>query len=279
MQTQIINVQHPVLSQFIEAFIFFKTDNKESLTYSTFPNTNLCLAIYANNEITYLNDDTQNRCEITTGASFYKSRLYGFHNQPFQVKLDAALDQVCVLFRPGALKAFTNIPYEELLKCEYAFDYIFSNSGSFLEQIFNHPDNMKRAHLLEVFLLTRLVIGRWNPKLLEALTIMEKQQIEFLRVDDVSKKCKINPSTLYRLFYKDIGQSPKSFLQTIRFRKALWHVLQQNKEQLTSIAYSRTYYDQAHFNKDIKSLSGFNPGQLRRVVSFEQEKLAWVYNS
>lgn len=280
MQTQIVNVQHPLLSRFIQSFIFFTADNQQSIEYSTFPNTNLCLAIYFNNAISYCNTNAQNICEINTGLSLYKSRLYGFHKQPFEVKINGSLDQICILFHPGALRAFTNVPYDDLLKSDNAFDLIFSPSNlSLLERIFNYIDVNRRAHLLESFLIDQVRPERLNPKTHAALTVATDLSVELLTVGHISNKCNIDPSTLYRLFYSNIGQSPKSFLQTMRFRRALKPVLYAGKEQLTNIAYSNAYYDQAHFNKEIKSLSGFSPNQLRKIARLEQRQLAWVYKS
>jgi len=280
MQTQIVNVQHPLLSPFIQSFIFFTADNQQSIEYSTFPNTNLCLAIYFNNAISYCNTNTQNICEINAGSSLYKSRLYGFHKQPFEVKVNGSLDQICILFHPGALRAFTNVPYDDLLESDNAFDLIFSPSNrSVLERIFNLIDISRRSRILESFLIDQVRPDKLNSKTHAALAAATSLSGELLTVTHISGKCGIDPSTLYRLFYSNIGQSPKSFLQTIRFRRALKPVLYAEKEQLTNIAYSNAYYDQAHFNKEIKSLSGYTPNQLRKIASLEQKQLVWVYKS
>lgn len=277
MQIQVINVQHPILSNYVQSFLFFIASDKEELSYRTFPNTNLCLAIYSNNNITYIRDERQNLCEITLGQSFYKSRLYGFHSQPFNAKIKSSLDQICILFHPGALRAFTNTPYKELLACDYAFDLIFSyGNRAWLERIFSETSNNIRARLLENFLLSQLAPVNLNPSLLMALETMNGSMADILKIDDISRKCKVNPSTLYRLFLSDIGQSPKSFFQTIRFRKVLQHVLLKQKTSLTEVAYSSSFYDQPHFNKEIKRLSGYNPVKLRTIVRLEQQQFAWV---
>jgi len=72
------------------------------------------------------------------------------------------------------------------------------------------------------------------------------------------------------------GQNPKTYFKTVRFRKALQHILHVKNAALTDIAYCNDYYDQAHFNKEIRDLSGFRPGELRTIAQYAHEQLVWV---
>ena len=53
--------------------------------------------------------------------------------------------------------------------------------------------------------------------------------------------------------------SPKKLGKVIRLQAALKMLLNQKTENLTRIAYDSEYYDQAHFNRDFKELTGINP--------------------
>lgn len=52
MKTEIIKPKHPALKNIIQYFIIFNSDKSQNISYTTFPNTNLCLAIYKQNNIT-----------------------------------------------------------------------------------------------------------------------------------------------------------------------------------------------------------------------------------
>jgi len=277
MKVEIIDIQHKLLSQYIQSFLFISASGAMSHAYTTFPNTNLCLAIYRSNNIDYIREDGQNLCQIYQGTELFKSRLYGFHDQPFNARIQSSLDQICILFYPGALRAFTNVPFDELLACERVFDMIFPFSAtSVLEQLFTETSNVLRAQTLESFLLKRCSPLNASPIVLNALTEMTDKMPDQKKIDDIAKRCGVHPSTLYRLFLSDIGQSPKTFLNTVRFRKALRHVLTDEKNSFTNITYQNSFYDQPHFIKEIKRFSGYSPAQLRKIASIEQQQLAWI---
>ncbi len=277
METRIVGVNDPCLTGYIQSFLFFKSSSGQLVNYTTFPNINLCLAIYGQNDISYIKNDSQNICNITFGNSFYQSRLYGFHEHPFNVCLKSSLDQVCILFHPGALRAFTNVPFEELLESNNAFDLIFKGSnGSFFERLFNEEDLEARAGVLQRFLRDKLLSKPLNPYAVEAMSIMRGSLNIVTRIEDVANKMNINTSTLYRSFCTNIGQSPKAFLKTIRFRKALDY-MGSNDQSLLDVAYLSQYFDQAHFIRDFRSLTGHAPNQLRKTMTTEQQQLTWLY--
>lgn len=277
MKVEVIDVKHNSLSSYIQSFLFISSSGDSPHTYTTFPNTNLCLSIYFNNDILYTRDKGKNLCQIKKGSEQFTSRLYGFHEHPFSVEIASAFDQICILFHPGALRAFTKVGYDELHNSKSTFDIIFPTASNYvLEQVFLNSVNSKRAEVLETFLLSQVTSLKLNPIVLNAMAEMNSREINLVKIDDIAQKHGVNTSTLYRLFLANIGQNPKSFLNTIRFRKTLKHLIKNDGSSLTSIAYLNSFHDQAHFNKEIKRLSGFIPSQLRKVASIEQDQLAWV---
>jgi AraC-like DNA-binding protein len=278
METQIINVNHPLLKDLIQSFLFFKTNAFEEVNYTTFPNTNVCLAVYRQNKVNYTRTDRMNKCEVSTGTGGFQSRIYGFHQQPFQVNIKSVMDEVCILFQPGALRAFTNESFELLMESSEAFNVLFpGDQHSFLDRLFEETDLQRRAGLLEGFLLKKISCQVSDP-VHTIMSMVKSSKQSVLKVDDIADRLNINASTLYRLFYTRFGQSPKAFLQTVRFRQSLNGLIRGDQKLLTDIAYSNEYYDQAHFIKNIKGLSGITPGKLKKSISVEQEQLAWIYS-
>jgi AraC-like DNA-binding protein len=274
METHIVHIRHPALKAYIQYFIFFTQETVDRFSYQTFPNTNLCLAIYKDNNVTYKRSDRENLCTIAPGNSRISSRLFGFHQQPFKVDINSNLDQICILFHPGGLRAITKSPYGELVKEESVFECIFGNHRCFLEDIFERSDPYERGTLLEDFLSKRIAA---HDNLRTHLLLHHIYKLKgSVSVQDLSRSLKINESTLYRSFIASLGQSPKDFIQTVRFRNALSLMLEQQYRNLTELTYTAMFYDQSHFIKDFKKRSGSLPNSLYKNMQLEQRLLAWV---
>ena len=274
MQTIIIEPKNELLKKHIQYFLFFKKTDRGFLSYTTFPNNNLCLAIYRESDINYLNDSKKNSCRITIGNKSFTARLYGFHKMPFTVNIEGNLDQVCIIFKPSALRAFTSAPYQDLMNSDDFFDIMSYKDDTVLEQIFEENEFSRKADTIEHLLLTNLKHEAPN-KFKEALYLINNK--DNLTVETLAKNINISTSSLFRLFKSNLGQNPKSFLKTIRFRNALNEILI-NQKTLTCVAHINQYFDQSHFINDFRSFSGHSPKQLLDKVSLHQNQLLWIYD-
>jgi len=64
---------------------------------------------------------------------------------------------------------------------------------------------------------------------------------------------------LRRLCQQEMGLSPKQLIRVLRFQKTL-HVMKSNPR--TNPAWADHYYDQPHFNREFKSLTGLTPKEF-----------------
>ena len=274
MKSVIIKPKNEILKKHIQYFLFFKKSDCRVLNYTTFPNNNICLAIYKENNIHYNNHSNQNNCVISQGNKNFISRFYGFHKMPFNVHINSNLDQICIIFNPAALRFFTHETYEDLMGSDNVFNIFTTKDKYILEQIFEENEFSKRAEKLEQLLLNNLNYTV-SDKLKEALYIADNHTD--ITVEMLAKKLKISTPTLFRLFKNHLGQNPKTYLKTVRFRNVLNEILNK-QDTLTSIAYSNMFYDQAHCINDFKVFSGNSPKQLMDKISIKQNNLAWIYN-
>lgn len=274
MKSVIIKPRNEVLKRHIQYFLFFHKNNDHFLTYTTFPNNNLCLAIYKENDVDYINDPKNNTCIIAKGSKSFTSKFYGFHKMSFNVNIKSSLDQICIIFKPSALRAFTKEAYTDLMQSDSIFDIFSAKDDFVMEQIFEEENFEEKAMLLENLLLTNLIHEVPN-KLQEALHLLTMDTN--YTVDALAKDLAISNSTLFRLFRNHLGQNPKSYLNTIRFRNSLEDVLK-SQHILTDIAHVNEYFDQAHFINNFKVFSGYSPTELYNKISVQQNKLAWIYD-
>ncbi|WP_406827098.1 helix-turn-helix domain-containing protein [Pedobacter sp. KACC 23697] len=278
LKTTILKPENIVLKQYIEYFLFLHKKDGVPVQYTTFPNNNLCLAIYRHNHVDYQHDEKVNHCLIKAGRQEFTSRIYGFHNMPFQVDIQQELDQICVIFYPAALKAFTRLDFDEMHCTDQVFEQLFKPKDKyFLEKLFEEPHPTQQARQLERLLLDQLEEHRVS-KIQEALYYLSIAHTDNqnISVEMLCEKLGCSDTTLFRLFKTSLGQNPQKYLKTFRFRKALKDLMT-TPDLLTTVALRHHYYDQAHFIKDFKTFTGYSPKKLLHAVSVQQQSLAWIY--
>lgn len=278
METIILRPENELLKKYVEYFLFLKKSDNNLVNYTTFPNSNLCVAIYKENKVTYLNDGKNNICSIAVGENRFSSRIYGFHTRPFTVDLHCELDQVCIIFRAAALGVFTVEDLDGVGASDRAVeDFLQLKDRFLLEQVFEERHPALRARLLENALVAKLN-DRIPARLLEVLAHIKLSSAlgQDTNVALLCRKFGISDTTLYRLFRGHVGQSPQRFIKTVRFRRALPVVLD-NESPLTQIGMENNYYDQAHFIKDFRAFSGMAPKKLQKKASLAQDRLAWIF--
>ena len=82
-------------------------------------------------------------------------------------------------------------------------------------------------------------------------------------VSDVAKKCCVSESTLYHLFKKELGQTPISFLNSIRINVAIEY-LENSNYSVSRISELVGFNSENHFRKVFSDLTGTTPLKHRK---------------
>ncbi len=78
-------------------------------------------------------------------------------------------------------------------------------------------------------------------------------------ISELAKESDIGAKSLERLFYRHIGVAPKKFAGIIRFFKAHKDILHNGLQDLVTTSLKSGYFDQPHFNREFKKLTGTSP--------------------
>lgn len=84
-----------------------------------------------------------------------------------------------------------------------------------------------------------------------------------LSVSDVAKKCCVSESTLYHMFQKELGQTPISFLNSIKINIAIEH-LENSNYSIATISRIVGFNSENHFRKIFFELTGTTPLKYRK---------------
>jgi len=95
------------------------------------------------------------------------------------------------------------------------------------------------------------------------------QKKGMVTVAELCASMKIGERQLENYFKKFVGLTPKFFCRIIRFNY-IFDLVQENKQQWTSLAYEAAYYDQSHFIRNFKAFTGQSPS----AYSFNEKNMA-----
>ena len=82
-------------------------------------------------------------------------------------------------------------------------------------------------------------------------------------VAELSKKCCVSESTLYHLFQRELGQTPISFLNSIRINVAIEN-LENSSYSISTITRIAGFNSENHFRKVFAEFTGTTPLKYRR---------------
>ena len=190
-----------------------------------------------------------------------RAMVLGQPLEPFYIEPVGYVDTFAVSFYPYGFANFISDPIKNLVNKETPIVDLFGEAAANeLEQkIIKARDTEQRIGSIEAFLFDKLNEDSTIDAIVKStvdtlLTSKGSAPINEILKQDPSKR-----RQLERNFRKQIGLSPKQLGKVFRLQCALKMLLNEEKENLATIAYESEYYDQAHFIKDFKEFTGTNP--------------------
>ena len=86
-----------------------------------------------------------------------------------------------------------------------------------------------------------------------------------IEITELSKQLNVSDRTIRNHFYDYIGCSPKEYFRIVKLKQIAFQ-MKHSGNSLTHIAYDNNYFDQAHFNHELKAITGQSPNQLRKEI-------------
>ena len=176
-----------------------------------------------------------------------------------------------VRFKPGGAYPFLDLPILEITDFVIDMDHLW---GGFAHEVRNRllelTSVQSRFSLLEMIMFERL-----NRDRLELAAVKYAIDSIFgaggnLSLRALSDDIGISQKHLNHQFKKSVGVSPKQFSRVAKFQNVLKRIDPFSPIDLGSIAYTCSYYDQAHFNHDFSRFTGMSPTDY---VSFRRSLL------
>ena len=189
--------------------------------------------------------------------------VMGQLTKPLEIEPTGATGIFSVRFHPNGFLPFATILIKKLENTAVSLEKFFGSDAPEMEcTILKANSTSERIRLIEAFLLSRLTDNETVDQIVKSTVETILSVSGQLSVGELSQLTKITRRQLERKFSLAIGLSPKQLSKTIRLQATLKMMLDKKFTSLTALAYENEYYDQAHFIKDFKELTGYTPREF-----------------
>jgi AraC-like DNA-binding protein len=101
-------------------------------------------------------------------------------------------------------------------------------------------------------------------RLAPAIRYLEERFREHIQLSELAAFCGLSSTHVHRLFQRLLRMSPNEYLLALRLQEAR-RLLVTTDETLSDIALSTGFFDQSHFTKRFRKVTGMTPTQFRKT--------------
>jgi AraC-like DNA-binding protein len=165
-----------------------------------------------------------------------------------------------IRFYEGGAYPFLGVPLNELRNETGLLDAVNKADWLNLQARVQEAESLPaRVHLLDEWLLNRLLRGKERHILVPASLAMVRQKQEGLFIPRLAEELSISQRQLERLYQSQVGMSPKQYSQLLKVDKARLALKQLRGQTTVHVAADLGYYDQSHFIREFQSVIGMTP--------------------
>lgn len=264
-----------VLQKYIEGY-YFLTNTKSELenSYLTFPNnycivsvTNKCEFVFEKEKV-IVKENKAKKCFSTVITNYTK---------PIHLSYQGNIKELTIYFKPLGLNVFLNKNLHTYLNDFFEIFEPFNDYIPTMETILATIKTQKAQAILENYWLSKLNTFE-NSFLHKAIRLLEDYEKDYT-IQEVAEACETSRQNLVKIFKIHLGKTPSDYKKINRFRNALNQFQKQKDNQnLTKLLTNSTFYDQSHFIKDFKTLTGMVPKTFFKNLDCNKgEHIKWLW--
>ena len=230
----------------------FNADESGRLSMQMIPNGCVELIIHLND----LHCDLHNNYGWSQTPDYM---ILGLFTQPYEVQFSGIVKVFSIRFKPEGFYNVFGVPASKFKERYEDMSLVLGNEFIDLSHRIREEKSIVgiisrvERHLLENIQTNNIELSYVN----RAAELI--RQTKSIRIEELSNQVCISQRQLEREFKDKIGISPKQYLRIIRLNEVQRLLNNNNLLDLTNIAYQCGYFDQAHFIRDFKNITGKNP--------------------
>jgi len=245
-------------SEFVAPYVecywsgLFNIQNQEDASFSMVPHGFMELIVHLE----------EHYCQLPGDDGYGETPDYmiiGLSIQATDVRFKSAVPVFAIRFKPEAAHLLFRTSAAEVFNKFEDSDLVMPRSfRDCCDRIREAGNTEERIRLAEEFILS--VTDPANHRddyVVRALNLIRNS--ELTSIDEISDKLYISRRQLERKFNEVVGVRPKQYMRLARINRVMRSLSTNNDITLTSVAYHCGYYDQSHFIRDFKKITGINP--------------------
>ncbi len=196
-----------------------------------------------------------------------RSILSGLNDSYADVSTCGKTGVIFVTFFPAGACQFFNFPLSEVENRSINLGDIFSSEiRTTEEKLTNGRTVPELIRIIEGFLIQRFKpVTKYDLAVVTGGVEMIRRTNGQITTTALAGELSVSSRSLERKFAEYIGKSPKQFMKLVRFQNTILDFSRYRNFSLTGYAYRNGYYDQSHFIREFKQLSGYTPGEFFRI--------------
>lgn len=192
--------------------------------------------------------------------------LMGAQITPFKLRAEESHKSVSIIFQPGGLNRFLNIPMTEIFDNGYsAREVIGREIEELLDKSHYAISSRELDSIVQSYFLKKLSQVKEALPIDYALHHLLNNYNEDL--DKIAGMACMSIRNFERKCKERLGMTAKMYARIARFFKAYKTLESQPIISWADLAYEAGYYDQTHFIKDFKEFAGLTPTLVHKELS------------
>lgn len=244
---------NPLLNQFVEAYWVYHNPKRDHHEY-----------VFPTGRAQFLFHYGEPFREFRDGSLKIQSSLaiHGATRKPSQIYAPKDSGVVAVILRPWAARGFLPFSIGEITGDSVDLREIFSNGIKIFDSFQRASNLWQRIGTVENFLLSVLSQGL-NEDIYRIQRVVNSLETGLIdsSMESWALHFGFSLRSLERKFKDYVGLRPKALEEIFRVNRAV--KLLPETDSLTSLGQELGYYDQSHFIRSFKKITGLNPSALR----------------
>lgn len=202
--------------------------------------------------------------------------LMGAQITPFKLLVEESHKTVSIIFQPGGLHRFLNIPMTEIFDNGYgAREVIGREIEELLDKSHDSTSLNELNNTVQSYFLRKL--SRIKERLPIDFALQELLKNHNINMDKIAGMACMSVRNFERKCQERLGMPAKMYARIARFHKAYKMLESRPIISWTDLTYELGYYDQTHFIKDFKEFAKLTPTLQHKELSDEhlQFQLDW----